>query len=263
MIKAYPFTYTNYIHVLQNALQKRYKFVSFREMVENQKIYEKKIILRHDIDISLEKAHRMAKLEAYLNIKSIYFIMVSSEFYNVSSPSSKDILTEIVAMGHEIGLHFDNTAYKYQDLDEMRSLIFREAALLESIVNTDITAVSFHRPSREILEQNLNLNPMVNAYNHVFFNEIKYISDSRKTWIEKSIDEVINEDQYSKIQLLIHPIWWGEEETTFHDSFIHFTRDYKRNMFHKFSRNIRDFPEELKSFFYEAIESSGREKYGD
>ena len=43
------------------------------------------MISRHDIDYSIEKAVELAALEAEENVKSTYFVLLSSEFYNLAA----------------------------------------------------------------------------------------------------------------------------------------------------------------------------------
>ena len=43
---------------------------------------ERQIIWRHDIDMSVHRAYSLAKLERGLGVKSTFFILPHSEFYN-------------------------------------------------------------------------------------------------------------------------------------------------------------------------------------
>ena len=68
-------------------------------------------ILRHDVDFSLEKAWEMACFEQENEIFSTYFVIVSCDNYNIFSRKKQKILRDILAYGHTIGLHFDETVY--------------------------------------------------------------------------------------------------------------------------------------------------------
>lgn len=95
------FTYTSYkdmLYLLQEegyAITDYHGYNSYHE--ENDIV-----ILRHDIDNSIEKAAGMAELEHKFGVFSTYFVLVSSEFYNVAAKKNADMLKEIHAMG--IGL---------------------------------------------------------------------------------------------------------------------------------------------------------------
>lgn len=84
-----------------------YQFVDYHNWMEA----ERPAIMRHDVDCDLEKAAAMAEMEAGYGIKSTYFILVSSDFYNVSSKGNRGRMRRIQNCGHEIGLHFDEGCY--------------------------------------------------------------------------------------------------------------------------------------------------------
>ena len=44
------------------------------------------LLLRHDVDLSLEAALAMAELEAELEAPATYLLMTRSEFYNLEAP---------------------------------------------------------------------------------------------------------------------------------------------------------------------------------
>ncbi|WP_338317606.1 hypothetical protein, partial [Bradyrhizobium ottawaense] len=65
------------------------------------------LILRHDVDLSLEAAAVMADLEAKHGWTATYFVLLCSEFYNVFSAAGRRSLCSIVERGHDVGLHVD------------------------------------------------------------------------------------------------------------------------------------------------------------
>ena len=68
---------------------------------------DKDVILRHDVDASLEAALKMAELENKINVSSTYFILLSSEFYNPFTLESSKIIKKILKLGHKLGLHYN------------------------------------------------------------------------------------------------------------------------------------------------------------
>ena len=243
MEQHYEFTLKHYQTLLKKAKQSNYTFINYEDY---EKFNGKYIILRHDIDISLEKALEMAKIESLEGISATYFLMLTSEFYNVLSPYARKIVEEMSSLGHQIGLHFDPTTYHYSTKEELENIIQQEVQILSSIIQKKVTTLSFHRPSKEVLENNYQFEGLINTYSHVFFKDIKYISDSRKRWREETIDELIEKELFSHIQLLIHPIWWESENGTLNDSISHFIEQHNRHLFEKFSNNISNFPLEFK-----------------
>lgn len=171
------------------------------------------MIFRHDIDTDLGKAVRLAELEAELGISSTYFVLLTSDFYNVYSRRSYEALQKILRCGHELGLHFDETRYDgiAGDRDGMVRQIQREARLLQDAVGAEISTVSMHMPSRQTLDMDLQIPGMVNSYGKTFFHEFKYLSDSARRWREPVLD-YIRDRQYDKLHILTHAFWYNDEE---------------------------------------------------
>lgn len=150
------FTFNAYENMIASLLENGYRITDYGHYAET----DRPCILRHDVDYSLRTAGSFADFEAGLldgiGVKSTYFILVTSAFYNVYSTENRRILKNILAKGHEIGLHFDEKAYAHQwDEERMKQEIRREARLLEEAVGHKISAVSMHRPSKETLDMDL------------------------------------------------------------------------------------------------------------
>lgn len=173
------------------------------------------MILRHDVDNDLKKAVEFADIEKKKDVKSTYFVLVTTDFYNVLSEQSRQLLWKIIDYGHEIGLHFDETAYPdiQGNPDMVKSKILKEARILASVIGKSITKVSMHRPSMEILESDLKIPGMVNSYGNTYFKEFKYLSDSRHAWREPVID-IVKTDTYSRLHILTHAVGYNEEGTS-------------------------------------------------
>ena len=65
--------------------------------------------MRHDIDFSLKKALEFAEVEQEQKIRSTYFVLLTTDMYNAMSKEAGQKIRAIMKMGHEIGLHFDET----------------------------------------------------------------------------------------------------------------------------------------------------------
>ena len=60
-----------------------------------------------------------------------------------------------------------------------------------------------HRPSRWVLEADLKIPGMVNSYGKEFFQDFKYVSDSRMRWREDVMKYAI-EKAYPRLHILTH-----------------------------------------------------------
>src|SRR5205085_8345871 len=63
------------------------------------------LFLRHDVDLSLEAALELARLEHGRGARATYFLMTESVFYNLLSPVGERALRELRELGHAVGLH--------------------------------------------------------------------------------------------------------------------------------------------------------------
>ena len=190
---------------LQILKENGFNFISFEEI--NRK--DRFIYLRHDVDFSLESALLMAKIEKSIDINSNYFFMISSNFYNIFSHHSFKIIKEIQKLGHNISIHFDLTIY-----DDIEDGFLREKNIFEKFFETKIDIVSFHRfgslyknEKYSELKTSLFLNCM-HTYHNKFIKDMVYLSDSGGNNIKNIMDTIFDNEKISKIQLLIHPIWW-------------------------------------------------------
>ena len=167
------------------------------------------IIMRHDIDFCPERALEIALIEKEASVFSTFFFLVNTEFYNLNSFINKAILKEIISLGHYIGLHFDASFYSQKS--RLGLACKKELHTLEQIILKKIHIVSFHRPSRAMLNMNNKLAGLEHTYMKKFIKDIVYCSDSQGKWRYKNPKEIIDENLKNpkfNLHLLTHPIWW-------------------------------------------------------
>lgn len=200
-------TFNHYREIMKSINRNGYKSVRFYEEFEG-----KQVLVRHDIDIDLDSALQMAKIENQEGIKATYYIWINSPFYNIFETRYRKKINKILDLGHDIGLHFDETAYKIDSKEDILYWINKECDLIDNYFNIDIKSVSFHRPSQYVLQGDLDLGKYVNTYSNKYFKEYKYISDSNGIWREGCGCNLFNANNYERVQLLTHPIWWKEDD---------------------------------------------------
>lgn len=229
------FTYEFYITMIAALKKKNYIFTDYDDCGRHKKI----VVLRHDIDTSLDKAVELANLEAELGVKSTYFVLLSSEFYNVIAKDSREKIKEIQNAGHDIGLHFDELNYDKTCRKGIQSLIIKEVCILEEVLQTKIKSVSMHRPSRETLEADYNFGSVINSYGKKFFKEFKYVSDSRRRWRE-DVMEIIQSGKYDKLHILTHAFWYHDKEKDLKTTIKEFVNQGSIDRYHILDKNITD-----------------------
>lgn len=199
---------------------------------------DKRVILRHDIDYSVEHAVRLAEVEQEEGVRSTYFVLLRTDFYNPASKRVTDMLREIRAMGHEVGLHFDEVSYWGCAGEDLPAFIRREAKLLSDVCEFPVRCFSMHRPNQLTLEKDLCVDGLVNSYGQEFFHNFKYLSDSRRHWREPVLD-IIRSGEYDKLHILTHAFWYGDQEGSISDAIGDFVRSANLERYDQMAQNIR------------------------
>ena len=163
-------------------------------------------IIRHDVDLDVKLAHNLAQIEAKKDIRSTFFFLVTSDFYNILSAENTRLVREIAQMGHEIGLHFDPTLYSDEALND--AVIF-ETKILSTITRQEIKSISLHNPS---LHGKFPLfEGFINAYDPKLFSNENYISDSSKNFRGKNPFDFLERIEKSMVQVLLHPMHYSQD----------------------------------------------------
>ena len=144
------------------------------------------LLLRHDVDLSLEAALELAELEAELGASATYFVMTESIFYNLASPAGDRSLGRLRELGHRVGLH---AVHPRAELD----------ARFDPVL-------AWHNPGPEFMS--VPLDGVANAMEPRFFVPGRYRSDSNQHWREGCPHEALARGDLEWLQLLTHPEIW-------------------------------------------------------
>jgi len=205
------FTLREYKHILTSALRSGYECIRFSQIGDYRRHEGLLCCLRHDCDNDLVAAAAMASLEEKMRIRSTYFLMVRSAMYNILSIPNAKLVREIIAAGHEIGCHFDEQRYPGTTPAQMSACVDWERRLLSHEFGVPVDVISFHQPSKMVLENRIEVN-CINTYNRKDMDGFHYISDSNTVWKEGNPIVVFRDRTYPKLQLLTHPEWWTPDE---------------------------------------------------
>ncbi len=244
------FTYAAYKKIMHLLRQNCYQIKNYHDF----KTAERCVILRHDIDNDLGQAVRLAEVEAQEQVQSTYFVLLRTDVYNLASRRSLEQLHRIQSLGHEIGLHFDEKVYPEVTASEMVEHILKERDILSMILDTPVTTVSMHRPSKATLKADLRIPGMVNSYGKTFFHDFKYLSDSRRRWREP-VQKIIQSGDCDRLHILTHAFWYHEKEEPIETTVGNFIRSANRERYSQMMENITDLPSILKEdeFFNENL----------
>lgn len=232
------FTYKAYENLLDKLKECNYNFCNY----SNYNNFERCVILRHDVDNSLKDAVKFAELEFKNNVKSTYFILLSTNLYNIFSKESRCMINDLKSMGHEIGLHFDEEKYDVHNVDELKKYAKKEMSILSAELEMNIDVISMHRPSKWVLEKNIHFENAHNSYGKVFFEQFKYISDSRMNWREDVLG-IIESQKCDKLHILTHAFWYKDEAVPPNSILKGFINSKKFELYQSLKNNIRDLQE--------------------
>jgi hypothetical protein len=79
---------------------------------------------------------------------------------------------------------------------------------LERLIGRPVNSFSFHRPTPGVLGGPLVISGMVNAYSADLMT--CYLSDSAGSWKGRDPLAHLLSSHSRRLQLLVHPLWWGE-----------------------------------------------------
>jgi len=166
---------------------------------------------RHDVDVSVHRAYKLAKIENKLKKKATYFFLLGSNYYNIFEVEIKNLVFKIMSLGHQLGLHFDATNYNIKTKKEFEKYLLYEKKILENLFQTEIKVFSFHNPTEEIMKyDSYKYAKMINAYAKYFKQHVEYCSDSSGYWRHKRLEYFLNK-KYNNIQVNTHPCWWQKD----------------------------------------------------
>jgi hypothetical protein len=176
-----------YAELLDAAGEGGYAFRFFDEEPEPGDLF-----LRHDVDLSLEAALAMARLEAEREVRATYFLMTRSVFYNLASAEGEGALAELRELGHAVGHH---AVHPHVDLDERFDPV-----------------LAWHNPDSAYMREPVG--SAVNVMAEPWFDPDHYRSDSNQHWRSGSPLEGLRRREPDWLQLLVHPeIWFFEGRT--------------------------------------------------
>jgi len=144
------------------------------------------LLLRHDVDLSLDAALRMAELEAEVGARATYFLMTQSVFYNLGSSEGRRALNRLRELDHGVGLH---AVWPGVELDDR----------FDSVV-------AWHNPDPDYMSDPVD--GVVNVMQEPYFESDHYRSDSNQRWRHGCPHEELREGKFEWLQLLIHPEIW-------------------------------------------------------
>jgi hypothetical protein len=187
------------------------------------------LIVRHDIDLSLDRAVAVGRVEQQAGVRATFLVMVDSPLYDLDDASSRAALAALREQGHDIGLHMDLGPRGERDgleIDDVRPEVEACRERLEAVLDEEVASISFHRPADPLvaaLAPVADVCGMVNAYAAPLMR--CYLADSAGAWRHGDPRPVLRRPPCDTVQLLVHPFWWGDEHLSAPDRLEAFYRE--------------------------------------
>jgi hypothetical protein len=154
------------------------------------------VFLRHDVDLSLDAALQMARLEHDRGATATYFLMTESVFYNLASAEGRAAADELRSLGHAVGLH---AVHPHAARDDRFDPV-----------------VAWHNPDPEYVFDPID--GAVNVMQAPWFTQGRYRSDSNQHWREGCPHDELRAGAFEWLQLLTHPEIWVYAGATMGDT---------------------------------------------
>ena len=154
---------------------------------------EHTVILRHDVDLSLDAALRMAELEHDAGASATYFLMTESVFYNLDSAEGVAAIARLRKLGHRVALH---AVYPNAPQDDRFDPV-----------------VAWHNPEPDFMRTPL-ADGRINVMQEPWFDPATYRSDSNQLWRSGCPHDELRAGAFPWLQLLTHPEIWAYDGET-------------------------------------------------
>ena len=182
------FSLVHYRELLQAAKEGGYRWAGF-----DRPPAAGDLILRHDVDLSLDAALAVAEVEAAESAWSTWFLMTRSVFYNLTSSEGERAISRLRELGHRVAHH---ALYPHVDLEERFDPV-----------------VAWHNPDPDYMRAPIA--GAVNVMEPPFFEPEHYRSEQ---WRHGCPHEPLARGEFEWLQLLTHPEIWAFAGSTMRES---------------------------------------------
>jgi hypothetical protein len=169
-------------------------------------------VLRHDVDYSTDAALRLARLEAERGFHATYFLLPGGLYYNLLDPGHAGVAAALVALGHEVGLHYDVGFFHAFPREEWDELLVAQASLLGRLAGAPVQSIAMHQPALNGADPFRGQGRFLNAYDDRFFRGMAYVSDSCRSWRDSAWEMLTSGRVPPRLQLVLHPVNWADRD---------------------------------------------------
>jgi hypothetical protein len=197
------FSLEHYRELLEAGKAGGYRFTGFDRRPEPGDL-----VVRHDVDLSLDAAVRMAEVEAEAGVQSTWFLMTRSVFYNLASKEGEHALDRLRDLGGRIAHH---AVWPDVDLDRRFEPF-----------------VAWHNPDVEY--RAMPIDGAANVMSPPWSDPEHFITDSNQRWRRRGRagrcpHGELARGSFDWLHLLIHPEIWVYDGETMRETMESFIAD--------------------------------------
>jgi len=198
---------------LKDLKSEEFVVISFDEyeagLIDSGKV---NVVLRHDVDISLDRTLKMAEIQKELGIQATYFFRLHAEKYTFEE--AKPIIKGLANDGFGIGLHYETLSIAEGDLKKAIEFLKNDIQRLREIAPVSVVAAHGQKlyKNREIWGEVDKLTLQITSAYDMKYNI--YLSDAGGKRLSGKdgkylFDRIYEAKPGQIIQVLIHPDWWN------------------------------------------------------
>ncbi|MDY0279192.1 MAG: hypothetical protein RBR35_01365 [Salinivirgaceae bacterium] len=212
------FTFGKYKEIIAAIADSEYQVLKIKDYITRDKLPEKFIIIRHDVDLDAYYQLKFAQLEHQHNIHTSYY------FRKTDKTFKEDVINEVAELGHEVGYHYEVFTKALGDPIEAMRIFRNEQAVFSEkwksltvcphggsfVDNADgyslknmVTLIPKLVTGKIVFSKHVNFDMwkenkfddfgiIGDAYKSVDFSDILYLSDTGRSWDQryKRLDKV-------------------------------------------------------------------------
>ena len=172
------FTIKKYKELISALKDAGYVFVTYAEYCEGLRT-DKFIVIRYDVDRSVERARRLAEVELGVGVKASYYFR--EKFIG-------DDVVCIASLGHEVGYHYEELVTEKGDVERAYVRFMRNVCALRELV--DVKTITMHgAPTSRFDSKEMwrvydykKLGLIGESQIDVDWNEMFYLTDTGRSW---------------------------------------------------------------------------------
>lgn len=172
------FTIDKYRELLLALQGSGYELMRYDEFCGGKRA-EKMIVMRHDVDSSVKRARRLARVENEMGVKASYYFR--EKFIG-------DDVVCMVSLGHEVGYHYEELVTEKGDVERAYARFMRNVCVLRELA--DVRTITMHGSPMSRFDSK----DMWRVYNYkklgligepqidVDWNDMFYLTDTGRSW---------------------------------------------------------------------------------